>query len=75
MYLRKKNALIQACRRDLVRNIPLEARGRWCQGLAESMRADGGVVDRGWKSVERGRSWRVDSGVGSRDAAVDVQCL
>ncbi len=75
MYLRRENAPTQACRRDLVRNIPLGARDRWCQGLAESMRADGGVVDRGSKSVERGMSWRVDSGVERQDVAVDGQCL
>ena len=33
------------------------------------------MVDRGWKSVEKGMSFRVDSGVGSRDAAVGEQCL
>lgn len=75
MYLRKENALIPACRRDLVRSIPLEERGRSCQGLAESRRAEDGVVDRGSRNVEKGMSWRVDSGVGSRDAAVDEQCL
>lgn len=30
VLLRKKNALIQVCRRDLVRSIPLEERDRWC---------------------------------------------
>lgn len=58
-----------------MRSIPLEERDRCFQGLAESMRAGGGEVDRGSKSVEREMSWRVDSGVGSRDAAVDEQCL
>ena len=39
------------------------------------MLAGGEVVDRGLKSVEKGMNLRVDSGVGSRDAAVDEQCL
>lgn len=58
-----------------MRSIPLEERDRWYQRLTGSMGTDAGAVDRGSKSVERGMSWRVDSGVGSRDAAVDEQCL
>lgn len=58
-----------------MRNILLEERDRWCQGLAGSMETGAGVVDRGSKSVEREMSWRVDFGVESRDAAVDEQCL
>ena len=34
-----------------------------------------GAVRPGLKGVEKGMSWRVDSGVGIRDAAVDEQCL
>lgn len=33
------------------------------------------VVDRDSKNVERGKSLDVDSGVGTRDATVDEQCL
>lgn len=39
------------------------------------METGAGVVDRGSKSVERGTSLGVDSGVGSRDATVDERCL
>ena len=39
------------------------------------MWAGGEVVDRGLKSVEKGMNLRVDSGVGSRDVAVDEQYL
>lgn len=60
---------------DLVRSIPLVERDRWCQGLAERMGTGVGVVGRGSKSVERGMSQRVDSGVESQDVAVDEQCL
>ena len=56
---------------DLVRNIPLEERDRWCQELAEDMGTGAGVVGRGSKSVERETSLRVDSGVGSQDGAVE----
>lgn len=59
----------------MVRSILLEERGRWCQGLAESMGTGAGVVGRGSKGVEREMNWRVDYGVGSWDAAVDEQCL
>ena len=55
-YLRKKIALTRACRRGLVRNTPLEERGRWRQGLAESMETGDGAVDRDSKDVEKGRS-------------------
>ena len=58
-----------------MRSIPLEEGGRWSRGLAEGMGTDAGVAGRDSKSVERGMSWRVDSGVGSRDAVVDEQCL
>lgn len=70
-----KNALIQACRRDFVRRIPPEERDRWCLGLVANTGTDAGVVDRDSRSAERGMSLRVDSGVGSRDAPVDGQCL
>ena len=35
------------------------------------METDDGGVDRGGKGVGKGMSWRVDSGVGTRDAVVD----
>ena len=43
--------------------------------MAANIGCDGGVVDRGVKSVERETSSRVESGAGSRDAAVDERCL
>ena len=58
-----------------MRSIPLERGDRWDQGLAGSMGTDVGSVDRGSKNVEREMSWRVDSGVGSREVAADEQCL
>ena len=56
---------------DLARSIPLEERDRWRRGAAENMETDGGGVDPGGKGAGMGMSWRVDSGVGTRDAAVD----
>ncbi len=72
-HLQKKIGQRQGCRMDLARSIPPEERDRWRQGLTENMGIGDVAVDPGSKGAEKGMSWRVGSGVGSRDAAVDEQ--